>query len=153
MSHPPPIPSRASRGELALSRPELVAWGERLGRALEAPIVLTMTGDLGAGKTTLVQAICRGYGVIEEVTSPTYTIVHEYAGGPAPVIHIDLYRLESEQDLDGIGFDELLARDAVVIVEWADRAAGRIPSGHIPIELAHLPDQPDLRLLYAGGHT
>jgi tRNA threonylcarbamoyl adenosine modification protein YjeE len=148
-----PIPPLAQQGHLALTRDELSAWGERLGRALQPPTVLALEGDLGAGKTTLVRAICRGYGVSDDVTSPTFTLVHEYSAPRSRVFHLDLYRLKSDAELDGLGFDEILAERAIVLIEWADRAVGRLPSGHIPIELDHVPGDPDRRVLYAGGHT
>ena len=149
----PPIPPLASHGRLALTEPELVAWGESLGRQLRAPIVITVAGELGAGKTTLVRAICRGYGVRDEVTSPTFAIVHEYHGGPRRVFHLDLYRLESPSELTNVGWDDIVSDDGVVIVEWPERAGDRLPADHLPIALEHLADAPDRRLLYAGGHV
>lgn len=154
MAHAP-VPPLASHGRLALTEPELVAWGERLGRQLRAPVVVTIAGELGAGKTTLVRAMCRGYGVLDEVTSPTFAIVHEYeaTAGKARVFHLDLYRLENPAELTNVGWDEIISDDAVVIVEWPERAGGRLPVDHVPIVLEHLPDAPDRRLLYAGGHV
>jgi tRNA threonylcarbamoyladenosine biosynthesis protein TsaE len=148
-----PVPPLAGRGHLALTRDELEAWGERFGRAATAPLVVALSGELGAGKTTLVQAICRGYGVREDVTSPTFSIVHRYAGGRSDVLHLDLYRLNGEPDLARIGWDELLQENALLLIEWPERAAGLLPPHHVPMELRHLPEQPDKRLLYAGGHT
>ena len=87
--HPPIVPERAPRSRLALTRDELVAWGEAFGRAARAPLVVTLAGDLGSGKTTLAQAICRGFGVTEDVTSPTYALVHEYASPRGRVYHLD----------------------------------------------------------------
>ena len=147
-----PVPPLAAKGHLALSEQEMVAWGERLGASLEAPIVVTISGELGTGKTTLTRAICRGYGVGDDVTSPTFTIVHEYTGRTR-VYHLDLFRLQSSRELMNVGWDDLLSDDALVIVEWPERAMEVIPGGHIPISLAHLPSRPDRRLLYAGGHT
>lgn len=147
------MPPLAGHGHLALSRDELVAWGERFGRAAAAPLVVALSGELGAGKTTLVQAICRGYGVQEEVTSPTFSIVHRYRGAASDVLHLDLYRLRGERDLAQIGWDEFLAERALILIEWPERAAGLLPPHHVPMELRHLPEQPDRRLLYAGGHT
>lgn len=153
MSHEPIIPTLASHGHLALDRADLVAWGERLGRAASPPLVVTISGDVGAGKTTLVQAICRGYGVTEDVTSPTFALVHRYAAPLSPVYHLDLYRLESPAELTNLGWDEILVDDALVLIEWPDRAGGEIPHLHVPISLQHLPDDRSRRLLYAGGHV
>lgn len=155
MSHEPIIPPLAAHGHLALTEPELISWGERFGRAATAPLVVTLAGELGAGKTTLVQAICSGYGVTDEVTSPTFALVHRYAALRSPVVHIDLYRLAGPRDLTNLAWDELMAEEALVLVEWPERAGDRIPRDHVPISLQHLPDDSDRRLLYAGigAHT
>ena len=78
-----------------MTRDELVAWGEALGRAVSPPLVVALAGDLGAGKTTLAQAMCRGYGVTEPVTSPTFALVHRYDAARSPVYHLDLYRIRA----------------------------------------------------------
>lgn len=153
MSHEQIIPPLAGHSHLALTESELVSWGQRFGRAAAPPLVVTITGDLGAGKTTLVQAICRGYGVEGEVTSPTFNLVHTYSSPRGPVYHLDLYRLKSPAELTNIGWDEIVASDAVVLVEWPERAGDQIPRVHVPISLQHLADDPARRLLYAGGHT
>ncbi len=144
------VPPRAARGRLAVTQAELIAWGERFGRALVPPVVVAISGDLGAGKTTLVQAICRGYGVTEPVTSPTFALVHEYHAPRSRVYHIDLYRVERVDELTGIGWEEIVSAEAVILVEWPERAAGRLPTGHVPIDLEHLPGEPDKRVLLAG---
>jgi tRNA threonylcarbamoyladenosine biosynthesis protein TsaE len=144
------VPPLAPRGHLALTVAELVAWGERFGRAAHAPLVVTLSGDLGAGKTTLAQAICRGYGVTESVTSPTYAIVHEYQAPASRVYHLDLYRLERPDELTNVGWDEIIAARALVLVEWPERAGAALPHDAVTIDLEHLPDDPDRRLLLAG---
>lgn len=148
--HPPRVPERAARGRIALTLDELVAWGERFGRAAHAPLVVTLAGDLGAGKTTLAQAICRGYGVVEPVTSPTYALVQEYASPRGPVHHLDLYRLDDPAQLDELAWDEIVAAHALVLVEWPERAGHRLPADHVPLDLAHLPEDPARRILLAG---
>lgn len=153
MSHAPIIPPLAAHGHLALTEAEVVAWGEEFGRSANAPLVVTIAGELGAGKTTLVQAICRGYGVREEVTSPTFALVHRYAAPASPVYHLDLYRLDSPLELTNIAWDEIVSDEALVLVEWPERTGDRIPRIHVPISLQHLPDDPSRRLLYAGGHV
>lgn len=147
--HVAPVPSLASRSRIALTRDELVRWGEQFGHAARPGMLVAIGGDLGAGKTTLVQAICRGYGVAGDVTSPTYAIVHEYAAPRSPVYHLDLYRLESEGDLTNIGWDDIVGANALVLVEWAERAGTRLP-GHVPIALEHLPGDESRRVLLAG---
>lgn len=130
-----------------LSRAELVAWGAALGRELTAPAVITLSGDLGAGKTTLVQAVCAGYGVLDPVTSPTFALVHQYRGGPAMVFHLDLYRINAPEELANLGWDELLDANAIVLVEWPERAEGALPPGTMHLALAHVPGAPDVRRL------
>ena len=144
-----PLPPLAARGRLALTLDELTAWGERFGRAAKAPLVVTLAGDLGAGKTTLAQAICRGYGVVEPVTSPTFALVHRYEAPASPVYHLDLYRLRNADELTNIGWDEIVTAHALVLVEWPERAAGRMPA-HVPIDLEHLPGDETHRALLAG---
>jgi tRNA threonylcarbamoyladenosine biosynthesis protein TsaE len=144
------VPPLASRSRLALTLDELQTWGERFGRAAHAPLTVTLSGDLGAGKTTLAQAICRGYGVTDPVTSPTYALVHEYASGRGTVFHLDLYRLENARELENIGWDDVMRTHALVLIEWPERAAGRLPPAHVPIDLEHLPDDATRRVLLAG---
>jgi tRNA threonylcarbamoyl adenosine modification protein YjeE len=132
---------------------ELRNWGRRFGKAAHPPLVVTISGDLGSGKTTLVQAICAGYGVTDEVTSPTFAFVHEYHAPLSPVHHLDLYRLDRPDQLDEIGWDELVTARAVILIEWPERAGDRIPPGYVSLSLQHLPDDPERRLLYAGWHA
>src|SRR6185437_5429930 len=143
----------AGHGHLACTEPALVAWGEQFGRAALPPLVVTITGDLGAGKTTLTRAICRGYGVTEDVTSPTFALVHQYAATKSPVYHLDLYRLKSPAELTNLGWDEIVSAEALILIEWHDRDGDQVPRLHVPISLQHLPDDPSHRLLYAGGHV
>ena len=149
-AHAPLVPPLADQGALAMTISELRDWGRRFGRAAHAPLLVAIRGELGAGKTTLVQAICAGYGVTEAVTSPTFALVHEYESPRSPVHHLDLYRLDQPGQLDPLGWDELLADRAVVLVEWPERAGERLPHGHVTLSLQHLEGDPERRLLYAG---
>jgi tRNA threonylcarbamoyladenosine biosynthesis protein TsaE len=151
--HAPLVPMLAEQGALAMNEVELRDWGRRFGRSAHAPLIVTLSGELGAGKTTLVQSICHGYGVTEEVTSPTFALVHQYESPRSPVYHIDLYRLDRPEQLDALGWDEIVSDRALVLVEWAERAGDRLPGGRVALSLQHLPDDPDRRLLYAGWHT
>jgi tRNA threonylcarbamoyladenosine biosynthesis protein TsaE len=144
------VPPLASKGHLNLTESEMVQWGRELGETIVPPLVVSLTGDLGAGKTTLAQAICAGYGVEEAVTSPTYSLVHRYEAARSPVYHVDLYRLDNESQLTNIGWDDLLAERALVIVEWPERAGDRMPSGHLHIDLGHLREDESRRVLLAG---
>lgn len=144
------VPPRAATGHLKLSESELRHWGEELGRSATAPLLITLTGELGVGKTTLAQSICLGYGVQEEITSPTYALVHEYRSDKSPVFHVDLYRLDSPDQLTNLGWDEIVSSRSLVVIEWPERAGSRLPEGHLPIDLDYVPDDPTRRILLAG---
>jgi tRNA threonylcarbamoyladenosine biosynthesis protein TsaE len=144
------VPPRAESGHLKLSEIELKSWGERLGRAASPPLLITLTGELGVGKTTLAQSICFGYGVREDVTSPTYALVHQYSAPRSAVFHIDLYRIEAADQLTNIGWDEILAARALILVEWPEHAGTRLPDDHLSIDLDYLPGDPARRILLAG---
>lgn len=109
--------------------------GARLAAELAPGAVILLSGDLGAGKTAFVRGLAAGLGIDpDEVTSPTFTLVHEYRGGRLPLVHVDLYRLE-RADLDDIGLDQDLASGGVVAVEWAERLSQAIPGAtHVRIE-------------------
>ena len=96
------------------------ALGESLAAGLTAGSLLALVGGLGAGKTRMAKGLARGAGYSGEVTSPTFSLVHEYRGGLLPVFHFDLYRLKSADELLAIGWDEFLEEPGLVIVEWAD---------------------------------
>lgn len=149
-SHPPLVPPLAEHGALAMTEGELRDWGRRFGRSTHPPLVVTIAGELGAGKTTLVQSICDGYGSKDEITSPTFALVHEYAAERSAIHHLDLYRLDSPAQLDALGFDEIVGGPGLVLIEWPERAGNRIPAGHVTLTLQHLPGDPGRRLLYAG---
>ncbi|MFL5496960.1 MAG: tRNA (adenosine(37)-N6)-threonylcarbamoyltransferase complex ATPase subunit type 1 TsaE [Gemmatimonadaceae bacterium] len=144
------VPPRASKGHLKLTESELRHWGEELGKSITPPLIVTLTGELGVGKTTLAQAICRGYGVREEITSPTYALVQEYRAPKSPVFHIDLYRLDSPDQLTNLGWDEIVSSRSLVLVEWPERAGARLPEDHLSIDLDYLPEDATRRILLAG---
>lgn len=140
----------AAPPEGPLSRAELEAWGQALGGALRPPVVITLDGELGAGKTTLVQAICRGYGVTQPVTSPTFALVHEYEAPMSRVFHLDLYRLRDPRELLQLGWEEIVAAPALVLVEWAERAGSELPASRVALTLSHVPGGDDRRLVRIG---
>lgn len=144
------VPPLAERGHLTLTELELRRWGEDLGRSINPPLLITLAGELGVGKTTLAQSICAGYGVREEITSPTYALVQEYSAPRSAVFHIDLYRLDSPEQLTNLGWDELVSARALVLVEWPERAGNRLPEDHLPIDLDYVRGDSGRRVLLAG---
>lgn len=111
------------------SEEEMIALGEGVGGTLAPGDVLGLVGDLGAGKTHFVKGIAKGLGSSEEVTSPTFTLVHEYRAGQIPVHHFDLYRLGSAEELLAIGWDEYLDdRGGIVVAEWAEKFPELFPA-------------------------
>lgn len=122
-----------------VTSPELMAdAGAALGRVVAAGDAVALVGELGAGKTVFVQGLARGLGVPDStpVTSPTFTLVNEYRGGRLPLFHVDLYRLEREEELEDIGLDDLYRGDAVVAVEWFDRFPGAAPRDYLEVRIA-----------------
>jgi tRNA threonylcarbamoyladenosine biosynthesis protein TsaE len=130
---------------MRLRADELSRFGEALGRELQAPCAIGFSGDLGTGKTTLVQAICRGLGARAPVTSPTYALVHRYDGA-VPVYHVDCYRLREPADARDLGFDDMTRDGAIVLIEWPERAAGWTPELDRHFHLSYDPD-PDRRVV------
>ena len=126
------------------SEEETIALGERLARGLPPRAVVLLIGNLGAGKTTLAKGIVKGLGAAEpdEVASPTFTLIHEYpfadlaATGRQKVYHIDLYRLDKANEAARLGLDELFEKDAVVLVEWAEKFLELMPAERIEIRIA-----------------
>jgi len=112
--------------------------GAALSTMLQPRDTVMLTGDLGAGKTTLVQGIGRGLGVEELVVSPTFTLVREY-GGRLDVAHVDVYRLERVQDVVDLGLDELGGPDRVLLIEWGDAVQDLLPDDRLLIELTTEP--------------
>ena len=111
------------------SAEETVEAGRRFAESLAGGEVICLAGDLGAGKTHFAKGIVAGLGGDpQEVTSPTFTLVHEYHAGRLPVFHFDLYRLESGRDLQNSGWDDYLDHAAVCLVEWADKFPDEVPA-------------------------
>jgi len=140
---------------VSASAVETRAIGQELAVGLRGGDVVLLSGDLGAGKTELTKGIAAGLGVVDLVQSPTFALVDEHlapALGPGGrLIHLDLYRLDPGE-LDGIGWDELMSSDDdVVVVEWAERAAGRLPDRYLLVELTVPgPDDREVRISRAG---
>jgi tRNA threonylcarbamoyladenosine biosynthesis protein TsaE len=100
---------------------ETESLGESLGRAAQRGRVIALSGELGAGKTQLVKGIARGLGIAACVHSPTFTLVNEYGGGRLRLFHLDLYRLETPEQIAAAGLEELLRSDGVTVIEWAEK--------------------------------
>lgn len=140
----------AQRGKCAgpvdLDQPSLERWGALLGRAaVESEAFVCLSGPLGAGKSTLVRAACRGAGIEGAVPSPTFTILNRHqTSDDLRIWHADLYRLESPDLLVDAGWPELLEAEGAVFVEWAERAGEWLPSARWEVSL-EFADRPDTR--------
>jgi tRNA threonylcarbamoyladenosine biosynthesis protein TsaE len=123
------------------SAEETTHWGREFAKRLQPPILVLLTGDLGSGKTTLTKGIVAGLGAAPEddVTSPTFTLVHVYgAAGTAKVYHADLYRIENFHDFETLGLEDVFAKPAVVILEWSERFPLQSPWPQLCLKLEHL---------------
>jgi tRNA threonylcarbamoyladenosine biosynthesis protein TsaE len=137
--------------QLATASPEETrALAEAVAGILRPGDVVSLTGDLGAGKTTFVQGAAGGLGVTEPVLSPTFTLVREYRGS-VPIYHLDVYRLDRIQDVIDLGFEELVDRRALVFVEWGDAIEALLPTEHLQIEL-RIPENGDGRRIEITWH-
>jgi tRNA threonylcarbamoyladenosine biosynthesis protein TsaE len=105
------------------SAEETITFGRKLASELSPPLIVLLCGDLGAGKTTLVKGIAEGFDAAraDDVTSPTFTLIHEYRGSRATLYHIDLYRIDTQRDLETLGLDDLLAPNCILLVEWGEK--------------------------------
>lgn len=112
---------------MRLREDELNRFGEDLGSVLRSPVIIGISGDLGTGKTTLIQAICRGIGAEVPATSPTYALVHRYESPIGPVFHVDCYRLKSSKEARDLGLDDILLQKAILLVEWPEKAGHMMP--------------------------
>ena len=126
-------------GFVSNSAEETIERGRTLGASLQAPVLVLLSGELGAGKTTFTKGIISGLNAAreEEVTSPTFTLVHVFRGR-AKVHHVDLYRIEGFHDLETLGLEDVFAEPGVVIVEWPDRLTLRTDWPVVRVQLDHL---------------
>jgi len=124
---------------------EMREVGRRLSASLleipAGPIVITLQGELGAGKTTLVRGVLQAFGVVGAVRSPTYTLIEPYELMGRRIYHLDLYRLGNARDLDGLGLRDLLEPDAILLIEWPERAGeGALPRPDLEVKIAYAAD-------------
>lgn len=118
---------------------ETIEIGERLGKALKKGAIILLSGDLGAGKTVFTKGIARGLDIDKNVTSPTFTLIHQY-DGRLPLYHFDIYRILNEEELYDIGYEEYFFGDGVTVVEWPERMEDLRPDEYISINIEKLPD-------------
>lgn len=130
---------------------ETESLGEKLGCVLTGGEVIAYVGDLGAGKTAFTRGLARGLGIRDRVTSPTYTIVNEYAGGRLPLFHFDMYRLTSADDLFDIGWEDYLLRGGVCAVEWSENVSDAL-EGAISVTIEKLGED-TRRITIEGGES
>ena len=121
------------------SAEETIEWGRRLGGTLQPPLLVLLSGELGSGKTTLTKGIVAGLDAAteDEVTSPTFTLLHEY-GPEHRVFHGDLYRLESFHDFETLGLEDAFAQPAIIILEWSDKFPLKTPWPQLRVQLEHM---------------
>jgi len=121
------------------SAEETINWAREFSKRLKPPVLVLLTGDLGTGKTTLTKGIVSGLGAASEddVTSPTFTLVHVY-GKPAKVYHADLYRIETLHDFETLGMEDMFSTPSVAILEWSERFPLKSPWPQIRLRLEHL---------------
>lgn len=105
------------------SAEETIALGRKLATLLAPPKIVLLRGNLGAGKTTLVKGIAEAFGAAsaEDVTSPTFTLIHEYRGPQAALFHIDLYRVDTLRELETLGLDDLISENSILLIEWGEK--------------------------------
>ena len=121
------------------SAEETIAWGRAFAETLQAPVLVLLSGDLGSGKTTLTKGIVAGLHAAteDEVTSPTFTLLHEY-GPEGRVFHGDLYRVESFHDFETLGLEDVFAKPAIIILEWSEKFPLKTEWPQIRLRLEHL---------------
>ena len=135
------------------SAAETIALGRKLSEFLSPPKIVLLRGDLGAGKTTLVKGIAAAFGAAEEedVTSPTFTLVHEYRGPAAALYHIDLYRIDTPRELDTLALDDLIAANSILLIEWGEKFARFEKERDVEIALERVGENERRIQLIAGG--
>jgi tRNA threonylcarbamoyladenosine biosynthesis protein TsaE len=139
-----------ARRTVTRSADETLALAGTVGEMLRAGDVVSLAGELGAGKTVFARGVARALGVTEPVVSPSFTIVREY-DGRVPLVHVDVYRLDTYQELHDLGFEEVVRDDAVTLVEWGDVIDGLLPGDRLDVRMAPGAGD-DERVVEIEGH-
>jgi tRNA threonylcarbamoyladenosine biosynthesis protein TsaE len=121
------------------SRKQTILLGERIGRSLKPNDIVALSGELGAGKTTLVQGIAKGLGIKDWVTSPTFTIINEFKGS-INLYHVDLYRIEKMEEALEVEIEEYFTKGGVTVIEWSEKIRPLLPAGMIDIRIKMLSE-------------
>jgi tRNA threonylcarbamoyladenosine biosynthesis protein TsaE len=137
----------STRDYITHSSDETIALGRTLAEFLQPPKLVLLRGDLGAGKTTLVKGIAEGFGAAsqEDVTSPTFTLIHEYRGSQdraqrAVLYHIDLYRIDTQRELETLGLDDLISEKSVLLIEWGEKFPRFVKERDLEIAIERLEE-------------
>ena len=131
---------------------ELAYLGGRMAQLLQPGDFLALDGDLGAGKTLFTQGLAQGLEVAEEISSPTFTIIHEYESGRLPLYHMDVYRIKHPEEMYDLGYEEYFYGNGITVVEWAQLIAELLPEEYLGIEIAIAPEGRELRFSPYGAH-
>jgi len=130
---------------------DTIKLGEKTARLLKPGDIIALEGDLGTGKTVFVKGVAMGLEIGEHVTSPTFNIVHSYESNSVTLHHFDVYRVNDEDDLFEIGFEEYLYKGDICIIEWADLIKNMLPDNTIWIKLQRTDDNPEQRIITIRG--
>jgi tRNA threonylcarbamoyladenosine biosynthesis protein TsaE len=136
-------PSGMTTQTITHSAEETIAFGRRLAAELSPPLIVLLRGDLGAGKTTLVKGIAEGFdaALADDVTSPTFTLVHEYRGPRVTLYHIDLYRIDTPRELETLALDDLLAPNCILLIEWGEKFPRFERDHHVEVTLGQVGEE------------
>ncbi|GGL62788.1 tRNA (adenosine(37)-N6)-threonylcarbamoyltransferase complex ATPase subunit type 1 TsaE [Sporolactobacillus putidus] len=116
---------------------ETMAFSEKIAGYLRSGDVLTLSGDLGAGKTVFTKGLARGLGISEQISSPTFTIVKEHTGGRVPLYHMDVYRISDDED---IGLEDYFDREGIAVIEWAENIPSWLPEDYLSVAIKRIDD-------------
>ena len=116
---------------------DMIEFGQQLALSLPKPCVMTLSGDLGAGKSVLARAMIRALGHVGAVKSPTYTLVENYELDGWRIAHMDLYRLNDPEELQYLGFDDIVANSDLLLIEWPDKGAGLLPKPNLEVTIEY----------------